>query len=277
MRYHIASLVAVFLALTIGLLLGSMVADTGVLVKRQENIVESIRRDISKMNEENVALQADVRDLRNFQNEVLPAAVRKRLGDRRVAVISMRTGQENTVDNIRKILKTAGAQVFSFSIETGKLNFADKSLVARLGGKFEADDVQGGEFESLFWLRLAIEMAGQQPPDLINELTAMGLVKMDAGALPVNNAVVLAPNDRKAGNRDVLFIEALVKTGAVHVVGVEIGNTKPSRTAAYKLRDVATVDNVETVSGKISLVYLLENPAVTAHFGTKSTADKRLP
>ena len=47
--------------------------------------------------------------------------------------------------------------------------------------------------------------------------------------------------------------------------------------AAYKLRDVSTVDNIQAVPGKISLVYLLENKDVTANFGTKSTADKLMP
>ncbi|MDP1809212.1 MAG: copper transporter [Actinomycetota bacterium] len=277
MRYHIASLVAVFLALTIGLLLGSLVADTGVLVNRQEKLVESIREDISKINEANVTLRTQVKELQGFQNEVLPIAIRNRLVGRRVMIVTMREGQDDTVDGIKKALGTAGAQAFMLSLKTEGLNFADKNLVTRLGAKFGVADVLGGDFERLFWPRLAAELTGQQPPSLIDELTAMGLLKMDADALPVDNIIVLAPASKKPGNRDALLAEALTQIGGIRVIGVEAGDTKPSRVTAYKLRDVSTVDNIEAVSGKISLVYLLENKDVTANFGTKSTADKLIP
>jgi len=277
MRYHIASLVAVFLALTVGLLLGSLVADTGVLADRQETLVESIRNDIKKINETNVTLRAEVNELRGFQNEVLPIAIRKRLLGSKIVIVTMRDGQDDTVNGIKKALETAGAQAFMLSLKTDGLNFADKDLVTRLGEKFGAIDAQGGDFERLFWPRLAAELAGKESPALIDELSAMGLVKIDAGALPVDNIVVLAPADKKVGNRDAFLIEALTQLGDKRVIGVETSITKPSRVAAYKLRDVSTVDDVETVPGMISLVYLLENKDVTANFGTKSTADKLIP
>lgn len=277
MRYHIASLVSVFLALTIGLLLGSLVADTGVLARRQEQLVESIREDISKINDDNVKLRTEVQDLQGFQNEVLPTAIKNRLAERRVLVVTLREGQDDTVDGIKKALETAGAQAFGLTLKSEGLNFADKNLVARLGDRFGVIDVIGGDFERLFWPRLAEELTGMQPPALMDELTAMGLITIDADALPVDSIVVLAPAGKKVGNRDALLAEALIQNGDARVIGVETSDTKPSRVAAYKLRDVSTVDNIQAVPGKISLVYLLENRDVTANFGTKSTADKLIP
>lgn len=278
MRYHIASLVAVFLALTVGLLLGSLIADTGVLAKRQEKLVDSIRGDINKINEANVTLRTEVKELQGFQDEVLPIAIRNRLVDRKVMIVAMRDGQEDTVNGIKKALETAGAQVYPLNIGTAGLNFADKNLVTRLGDKFGVVNVQGGDFERLFWPRLAAELAGgQTSPALIAELTAMSLIKIDPGALPVDNIVVLAPADKKAGSRDALLLEALLQIDSVRVIGVETSDTKPSRMAAYKLRDVSTIDDIQTVPGKISLVYLLENREVTAHYGSKATSDRLMP
>ena len=277
MRYHIASLVAVFLALTVGLLLGSLIADKGVLADRQEQLVESIRADVNNINEENAALRVKLKEVEGFQEEVLPVAIKNRLLDKRVMIAGMRAGQEDTVNSIRKALELAGAQTYFLQIKTSRLNFSDKKLVARLGVKFGAEAVDGGAFETLFWSRLAAELSGKEPPALIGELTAMGLIEVEPGALPLDNIVILAPGEKEVSHRDALFVEALVQLGGVRAVGVETGDTKPSRVAAYKLRNVSTVDNIETVPGKISLVYLLENRELTAHFGTKATADKLLP
>ena len=277
MRYHIASLVAVFLALTVGLLLGSLIADKGVLADRQEKLVESIRADVSKINEENVALRTKLEDVQAFQDEVLPVAIKNRLLDKQVMIVGMRGGQEEQVNSIKKALELAGAKTYSMQIKTKNLSFGDKNLVARLGTKFGADGAQGGAFESLFWPRVAAELAGKEPPALIDELKLMDLIEIDDGSLSVENIVVLAPGEKEVSHRDALFVEALVGVGGIRVVGVETDATKPSRMATYKLRNVSTVDNIETVPGQISLVYLLENRDVTAHFGAKATADKLLP
>ena len=277
MRYHIASLVAVFLALTVGLLLGSLIADKGVIANQQEKLVESIRSDIRDMGEENVALRAKLQQLDDFQSQVLPIAVKNRLTGKKAAVVALTPDQGGLVAEISRVLEAAGAVAVPVRIDILKIDFSDNNLVARLSSKFDAGGAQGGDFERRFWSRLAAELAGREPPALTNELIAMNLVQVDPANLPLDSAVVLAPGDKKIGNRDALVLEALVQTGQVYVIGAETVNAKPSRIAVYKLRNVSTVDNIETIPGKIALVYLLENREPTAHYGAKSTADKLLP
>lgn len=277
MRYHIASLVAVFLALTVGLLLGSLIVDKGVLAKQQERLVASIKTDIDKINAENRSLQTKVEQLQNFQDQVFPLAVRNRLVDTRVAIATFTDGQDELVAEIDKSLVGAGAKTSALHLKVNGLNFSDKTLINKLGASFGATDTVGGDFERRFWARLAGELAGRDPQALLNELASSDLIRFDSASLPMENLVLLAGGKKDINSREALFLDALTPIGQIRAIGAETGATQPSRVAAYKLRNVSSIDNIDTVPGKISLVYLLDEREVTAHFGLKATADKFLP
>jgi len=58
MRYHLASLISVFLALAIGLVLGGLITE-GTEEGVQETLLESIQRDITQTRESNAQLRSD--------------------------------------------------------------------------------------------------------------------------------------------------------------------------------------------------------------------------
>ena len=277
MRYHIASLVAVFLALTIGLLLGSLIVDKGILASQQEKIMKSIVVDVDKMNEQNADLQLRQKELERFQSQVLPIAVKDRLIGKQVVVVTFTDEQIDLARSIEKMIATAGATAFPLSIHVDKLDFSNNDLVTSLGSEFDETEAQGGDFERLFWDRFASEVVGLEPAVLTEALIERDLISFDTSSVPVENIVIVAATKKQARNRDLFFLESLRRADAPRIVGVEGLDTKPSRVGVYKLRNISTVDNINEAAGKISLTYLLMNPDVTANFGVKSTADKFLP
>lgn len=277
MRYHIASLVAVFLALTVGLLLGSLIVDKGILANQQEGMLKSIQVDIEKINEQNNLLRQKLDQLERFQSQALPIAVKDRLLDKQVVIATFSPEQNKLQDEIERGMELGGAETFSLRIDTEKLDFSNEELVTQLGATFNETEAVGGSFERRFWDRFASEIAGVESPVLTDELVGSGLVSFDTSAIPVKNIVIVAATKKQARNRDMLFLEAIAQEEEIRVVGVEQTTTKPSRVSAYKLRKVSTVDNVDEVAGIISLSYLLSNPEVNAHYGVKSTAGKFMP
>ncbi len=276
MRYHIASLVSVFLALTIGLLLGSLIVDQGVLTGQQEKLLESIRADVNETIERNKELQGELEQLRGFQKQVFPLAIRDRLSETTVSVITMIDGQEDLANEVVKGLTRAGASVSTVHIDMKNLNFDEPGLVELIQAYSGDSTGTSGVDERLFWSRLAAELAGVETPGLLSGLRDERLISSDA-SVSSQNFVFMAARGKEVGTRDTLFLEALSQVPDVRLVGVEPSTEKPSRVAAYKLRNVSTIDNVETVPGKISLIYLFEERDQTAHFGIKSTADRLMP
>jgi hypothetical protein len=248
-----------------------------MLTKQQEKLMASIRTDIDNINSQNLLLQTQLKQLEEFQNQVFPFSIKDRLGGKKVGIVRLTDDQGQLVGQIDKALAQAGAQTFVLEIKVKSLDFSDKELVGQLRAGFESTETAERDFERTFWLRLGNELMGEQPPDLIQTLIESGLIDLDLAELPVENLVVPAAPRGETNGRDAFFLDGLSQVGRGRIIGVETQDTKPSRMAAYKLRHVSTVDNVDTVPGKISLVYLLEEVEITAHLGVKSTAERLMP
>lgn len=282
MRYHIASLVAVFLALTVGLLLGSVIVDKSMLAKQQERIVASIRADVDRVTAENKNLQAELSKIKDYQEQIVSAAIKNRLNEQTVLVTTFHPEQQETYQLIAKAIVEAGGQVQQLKIDLNKLDFNKKEVVNRLWASFNTTTTTTAtaappDFEAKFWPRLGAELSGSTTSTLLNELVKDGSVEVDLTKIPYATFVVVAPTKAQAGNRDLLLVEALKSQPAVRLIGVELAKQKPSRIAAYKLKGISTIDNIDESPGRISLILLLQNKDLKGNFGIKATAERLMP
>lgn len=282
MRYHIASLVAVFLALTVGLLLGSVIVDKGMLAKQQEQLVASIKSDVDRVTQENKNLQAELAKIKDYQEQIVTAAIKNRLSDQTVLVVTFSSEQQETYQLIAKAIIEAGGQVQQLKIDLAKLDFNNKELTNRLWASFNSNESATAtitappDFENKFWPRFGEELTGSTTTTLLNALQKEGAVELDITKIPYKNIVIVASKNQT--NRDLLLIEALKgKPQLSRLIGVETTAQKPSRAAAYKLKEISTVDNIDEGSGRISLVLLLQNPELKGNFGIKATAERLMP
>ncbi|WP_068258560.1 copper transporter [Janibacter limosus] len=109
-RYHLVSLAAVLIALSIGIVLGA-----GPL---NDNIGSTLSGEVNKLRQEKEALRAEGTDQRRqiegrdaYDEETLAAVVGGRLTDRRVTVVSLPQADGEDVTSIRDTLEQAGATV----------------------------------------------------------------------------------------------------------------------------------------------------------------------
>jgi hypothetical protein len=121
LRYHIVSLVAVFLALALGIVVGSTVLQEGtVSVLRATS--ERVRKESDENSRRNVELAKQNGDLQRFGASVLPQLVQDRLKGRSVVLVDTDKVDSGLRDGVRKVLEDAGAEV------DGQITFADDRL-----------------------------------------------------------------------------------------------------------------------------------------------------
>jgi len=94
LRYHIASLVGVFLALALGLVLGGLVVGRGTLDRQQEGLVGGLRREFATLRTENADLTEQNEVLRAFATQMTDDWVTDRLVGRTVVVMG-NSGRED--------------------------------------------------------------------------------------------------------------------------------------------------------------------------------------
>jgi hypothetical protein len=312
LRYHIVSLVAVFLALALGIVVGSTVLQEGtVSVLRATS--ERVRKESDENSRRNVELAKQNGDLQRFGASVLPQLVQDRLKGRSVVLVDTDKVDSGLRDGVRKVLEDAGAEVdgqITFADDRLALGAdADRTAMARLLAVDAADpDVLRGELVKKLAARLATSTAlpqqdGQRASDMLTGLQDADFLAdlklsrpLAAGTDPFPRqgsifvllgpaaaaTTALAPNAFLVPLAD----QVSTQTGGP-VAGAEAAAVPTETSWILALRDnravsrrVSGIDSVDTVHGQLALVEALQGslqqlPA--GQYGTKDGASGLLP
>lgn len=119
-RYHVVSLTAVFLALAIGLVVGTAALNGPVADSLKEN-VNALRKDNQQMRQAVNSLEKELELEEDFAAEMSQVVLPGKLAGRRVLVLSLPTGRDHT-DGVVKMIELAGASI------TGRIDLQDKFI-----------------------------------------------------------------------------------------------------------------------------------------------------
>jgi len=118
LRSYILTIVAVFLALGLGIFLGSTMLGNNVLVDEQVELIGQLEADFQKMRVESQRYQAEVATLQaalrryeEFSEASLPYLVKGRLNGKQVLVLEWGGSRES--EGVEEVLRIAGARVHS--------------------------------------------------------------------------------------------------------------------------------------------------------------------
>ena len=271
LRYHLASLVAVFLALTVGLLLGTVVAERGTFDESSRAMVEDLQRQFKTLQTENTRLSTELDRAAAFGADAAPALVAGRLQDRTVVVI-VNAGRGNGLSALIDVLKQAGAAPVVYTLEAPALGLEEavpEGLPALIGGDFTAEGPGPASqaFIDAVAARLAEEWssAGRRPVTELFVTQGVLAVRGDAQATAADACVSMSAF---SGEPDEFAREIIVAVD--HAGGVAIAaeaSTQATGVAADAAdAGLSAVDHVDTPEGAVSLVWLLSG-AAEGHFG----------
>lgn len=117
-RYHVVSLTAVFLALAIGLVVGTA-ALNGPVADSLKDTVNALRKDNQQLRDQVGSLKDEVNREEDFVVEAAPRLLDGALAGRRILVLTMPSGRDHA-EGVTDRLRMAGASV------TGQIDFQDK-------------------------------------------------------------------------------------------------------------------------------------------------------
>jgi hypothetical protein len=281
LRYHVASLAAVFLALVIGILVGVGIADRGLVDKANTHLlrqeVASLRSQLdraSKTSKRSVREQAAAQ---SYINETYPVLVRNRLHGHRVAVVFVGKLDGGLRSAIDRALNDSGAvqvrlRELKVPVDDEKLDaklkaqpddqqYVGKSKLEHLGKALGEEFVSGGE--TPLWNTLNESLVDYQTGD----------VKQSVDGVIVARTV---PPQRDGTSRFLLGLYEGLSSAGLPAVGVEASDAASSAVQVYKSAGLSSVDDVDTTAGRLALVLLLSG-SPNGQYGFKRTADDALP
>jgi hypothetical protein len=277
-RYHALSLVSVFLALVLGLLLGVAIGDKGLVSSAERDVRASLRGDVRKAQAQSEDLRAQLDEQNKFLQEAYPLMVGSRLIGERVGVVALGDVSDAEIGNVRDALEATGGRLTSVAAVRTPLDLPALSRAATAAGY---QNLQNSPKEvKRFGQRVgAGYVAGGGK---LLQRVRRQLLQSSSGALGgVDSVVVIRePRTFQPAQQNVLnsFEDGLMNGLSGNngtVVGVETTQTDPSQVSWYRSHDLASVDDVDQLPGRAALVFALAG--ADGAFGTKSSADALLP
>jgi hypothetical protein len=298
-RYHVVSIVAVFLALALGVLLGTTVVNQGVienLSQRTNNAVtrsEQLRSQVSE-------LQAELRSWDRFGAAVEPMLISGQLNAREVVIVTQEGVDAAEVDGVREALTDAGASVVALIVVTNRMALLDDDarteLQTIIGPLAPANDPAALSEAAAGELAARLTNGPVGTTDLLSELIDGRFLVVRGGTGTIEQIgrasqalSILAGGTREPALSPESFLAPLtvaLAENARPVVAAETTETTYPFVPILR-RDgsldgqVVTVDNADTMPGRIAVVLglrdLLQEPGRGGHFGVKGGASALIP
>lgn len=306
LRYHIVSLVAVFLALGLGIVMGSTVIDR-VTVDALNNRLDDVQRSVGAIREENGRLKGQVDQGRNFAETTRDQLLQGHLRNIPVMIVAVSGIDRGPVDDLRTALVGAQATLQGTIWFTPKMRLANDGDVRALATALELGAVERPDAvrrQALAKIAAAREAAAAEASPLA-ALQAAGFISYEGpptatsttaslpltlAALPLANTRYLVVSGAGAEVSDEVLAVPLVQAYAqisARVVAAESGvDTQGGRAVFVGLlrgdvisARLSTVDNLESPMGQTAAVLALEDLGVPqfGHYGVGPGAQSILP
>lgn len=305
-RYHLVTIAAIFLALALGVLVGTTVVNQGVINELRTR-TDTAAKTASDLRKQLGEVQAQLAVWSRFGGVIEPTIVQGRLSGTEVTIVTQQNVQAAEVAEVRRVLEDAGAVVGAELVVSGRMSLPDAGAVAQLqallGLPVTASPSTTPSDDPALTAEAARQLAGRlaEGPsadpargDVLDALVAGSFVTIrgGAGAAEIGGAgtatVVVAGGPEPPIVDPAAFLQPLVR-GLVEagrpVVAADTSATDPpERTVALVplIRGdgaldgkLVTVDNADELPGRVAVVLglrdLLLSPGQGGDYGWHGT------
>jgi hypothetical protein len=279
-RYHVASLAAIFLALGVGILIGTGLGKN-VINGTTRRLESSLKSDLDSARSQAATLRTELHQQQDFAQGVYPALTDNALRGERIAVVALGSLDGTLRGDIERVLgpqNATGARIREFAV------IREPPDVPALNG-----DVRGTRFHPLrrdagdlnaFGRHAAHSLVAGGP--FFRRVSGALLARRSGKPTGIDAVIVVrsAPTGLKPGAAAATsglesgLLDGLERTG-VPVVAVERTDTDPSSISLFRAHGLATVDNLDQTAGGVALVYALRG--ANGSYGVGPNANRLLP
>lgn len=277
LRYHVASLAAVFVALIVGILIGVGLSGRGFVSDSERQLLNA---RIGDLQSRSAAAETRAAELATgqkvaaaFIERAYPSLVAGKLRGKRIALVFVGSVDQRVRRDVLGALADAGApgvarlRALRMPVEGPKLAVAvaTRPVLAPYGDADSLSDL-GRDYGT------ALVLGGSSP--LVEALTPL-LVEERAGndRRPLDGVVVVRTAEPQRGASALFlagFYEGLGRAG-IPVVGVERSDSETTAIATYRKAGLSSVDDLDSRPGRAALVALLGG-AGHGQYGMKASA-----
>ena len=282
-KYLVITVISIFLALGIGILVGVQMDSEEIIVEQQEITLQKMEQKFSELNQTNEELKNQIQKLSDanqlsetYIKNIFPDYIKGKLAGMHVVVVE--TSGDYVYTEMRQALKTAGADVVSISFDNDKLFNMTEEDESELMAYFKLASKEN--IIPTIVKNVSDAAYGKANKENLAFLIEKGILYVSGNLeTPANYVVIAGGSSRDEGDNryeaiDIPLIRELKKY-SLPVIGVETTDAKISYIEMYKKQNISTVDNVDTIIGQTSLILVMTGKE--GHYGVKNSANSLMP
>jgi hypothetical protein len=282
LRYHVASLAAVFVALLLGIFVGVGLSGKGfVSDAERENLqaqIDALRGERDSAVAE--AASADQRgvDLDAFAKTTYPQLVSGMLEGKTVGVVFVGSVDQGLANSVRRSVDDAGGRVAL--VRALRVPLDAEAVDAALRAEPETRGLAGIDNRERLGRELARELITAGPNPVFDRLARVIVEEQSGVSGRALDAVVVArqvPPQEGETQQLLAGLYSGLAAAPVPTVGVEKSEAKSSAIPVFHQRGLATVEGVDDVAGQVALVFLLAGARAGSYGVGKDAADGIIP
>lgn len=282
LRYHVASLAAVFLMLVVGILIGVGISGRGFVDdaerKQLEGRIDGLQEQVDAANANADDFERRQQAAEDFVEGAYPALAAKRLEGKNIAILTLGPVDQSVSAIGRAVEDDANGRIAR--MRALGLPLRVEAVEAALSAKPELGGYVGDEQLGNLGRDLGRELAAGGETPLWDALEPE-LVEVREGDLadPVDGVVVMRTAEPQAAETS-RFLAGLYQglgSAGVPVVGVEPVRVEQSAIPVFQRYRLSTVDGADTPVGALAMLLVLADPDAAGDYGVRDTADRILP
>lgn len=276
-RYHATSLIAVFLALAIGILVGAEFGGDA-LTDTRKDLESSLVGNLEDAREQADQLSGELGNANQFAERVYPALTRDRLEGQRIGLIALGGLPSEVTSAVEEGLAPTGADLVAVGVvrepvdvagltdDLSKTRFFDletnSDQLTALGKGIGRQLVIGGTLPEVVRSHFFSRSSGT-----FGALDGMIVVR--------EQPQDMGPVQRSKANQLESALMSGVAGTRTEAVGVETIAAEPSSISFFQGNDLSSVDDIDLTAGQLAMVLSLLG--TEGSFGVKGSADRLLP
>jgi copper transport outer membrane protein MctB len=276
-RYHATSLIAVFGALAIGIVIGAALGGDTIDDTRRD-LERSLTGNLEDARERSEQLSGELARANEFGENVYPALVSGDLRGVRVGVVALGSYPDDVAAGIEETLTPTGARLVGVGVVREPVDL--ESIADDLSKTRFADLAQNVDSQSALGVGIGrqLVLGGallERVRSRVFSRASGDFGRLGAVILVRDQPQDMGPLQRAAtGRLESGLVEGIAAT-RVPAVGVETSSAEPSSVSFFQGADISSVDDVDLVAGHVATVYALLG--AEGSFGVKASADRLLP
>jgi hypothetical protein len=276
-RYHATSLIAVFIALAIGILVGAEFGGDA-LDNTRRDLEHSLVGNLQDARSRADDLNAELNRSDEFGEKVYPVLTRERLAGRRFAILALGGLPSPVTEEVEEALGPTGGRLVGVGVvrepvdvnglaeDLAKTRFSelrtDPDALAELGTGLGRQLVVGGILPEVVRGHLFSRASGS-------------FGRLDGAIVVRDQPEEMGPLQREKANQLEAALMSGITATRVPAVGVETSSDDSSSISFFQSSDLASVDDLDLPAGKLSMVFAMLG--AEGSFGVKGSADRLLP